>query len=71
VVASGDPSGRPLVAALTVIWGVRPAAHMAWRSRDAGEPGRVRAAQIYLTQGAVLVSPPVQVAQRRRGCSGR
>jgi steroid 5-alpha reductase family enzyme len=37
---TGDPGRRLLAAALTVIWGVRLAAHIAWRSRGRGEDPR-------------------------------
>ena len=74
----GDPGRRTLVTALTVLWGVRLAAHIGWRSRGHGEDPRYEALmskaggnangyafrRIYLTQGAVMwfVSLPVQVA---------
>lgn len=74
----GDPGRRLLVAALTVIWGLRLATHIGLRSRGHGEDPRYEALldkapgnrtayavrKIYLTQGAVMwfVSLPVQVA---------
>jgi len=74
----GDPARRLLITALTVIWGVRLATHIALRSRGHGEDPRYEALldktsgnrtayavrKIYLTQGAVMffVSLPVQVA---------
>jgi steroid 5-alpha reductase family enzyme len=73
----GDPVRRALVLALTALWGLRLAVHIALRSRGHGEDPRyeqllskapgsrtVFALQrIYLTQGAVMwfVSLPVQV----------
>jgi steroid 5-alpha reductase family enzyme len=75
---SGDPGRRVLVAVLTFVWGVRLAAHIAQRSRGAGEDPRYEELlsrapgsrdayalrKIYLTQGPILwfVSLPVQVA---------
>ena len=74
----GDPARRLLITALTVVWGVRLATHIALRSRGHGEDPRYEALldktsgnrtayavrKIYLTQGAVMffVSLPVQVA---------
>ncbi|GHJ43778.1 membrane protein [Catellatospora sp. TT07R-123] len=75
----GDPVRRGLVTALTVIWGVRLAAHIAWRGRGHGEDPRYekllsRATgsrtwyalrMVYLLQAAVMlfISLPVQFAQ--------
>jgi steroid 5-alpha reductase family enzyme len=86
VTSDGDQARRLLVTALTVIWGLRLAAHIAWRSRGGGEDPRyeellARAPgsrdayalrKIYLTQGPVLwfVSLPVQVAMLERGSPG-
>lgn len=74
----GDPARRLLVLVMTAVWGVRLAAHIAWRSHGKGEDPRYadlmsRAEgsaawfalrRIYLTQAAVMwfVSLPVQVA---------
>lgn len=74
----GDPARRTLVLALTAIWGVRLAVHIALRSRGHGEDPRYDALlsrapvsrtiyalrQVYLTQAAVMwfVSLPLQVA---------
>lgn len=74
----GDPGRRLLIAALTVIWGLRLATHIGLRSRGHGEDPRYAAMldeapgnktayairKVYLTQGAVMwfVSLPVQVA---------
>jgi steroid 5-alpha reductase family enzyme len=76
--AGGAGARRWLVAALTVVWGVRLAVHLGLRSRGRGEdpryeamlaeapgnPTRYAVRRIYLTQGAVMwfVSLPVQVA---------
>jgi steroid 5-alpha reductase family enzyme len=78
VTDTGDAGRGLLVAALTLIWGVRLATHIAVRSRGKGEDPRYAALlarapdhpqsfalrRIYLTQGAVMwvVSLPVQVA---------
>jgi steroid 5-alpha reductase family enzyme len=86
IVADGDPWRRTLVTALTVVWGVRLAAHIAWRSRGGGEDPRYERLladapgsrdayalrKVYLTQGAVLwfVSLPVQVAQLEKAPVG-
>lgn len=75
----GHPVQRWVVMLLTVIWGVRLAAHIAWRSRGHGEDprydrllSRARGSRnwyalrmVYLLQGAIMwfVSLPVQVAQ--------
>lgn len=75
---AGDAGRRLLVLVLTAVWGLRLAAHIAWRSRGKGEDPRyaelmARAEgsrawyalrRIYLTQAAVMwfVSLPVQVA---------
>lgn len=74
----GDGVRRTLVLVMTAVWGIRLAAHIAWRSRGKGEDPRyeelMRKApgnpqlhalrRVYLTQGAVMwfVSLPVQVA---------
>ncbi|MFI8101224.1 DUF1295 domain-containing protein [Streptomyces sp. NPDC086023] len=74
----GDPARRTVVALATVVWGLRLAAHIAWRARGHGEDPRyarmlARASgsrslyalrSIYLLQGALvwLVSLPVQTA---------
>jgi steroid 5-alpha reductase family enzyme len=74
----GDDVRRALVLALTGLWGLRLAAHIAWRSRGGGEDpryvemlSRARGSRagyalrrIYLPQAAVLwfVSLPLQVA---------
>ncbi|MEV0459244.1 DUF1295 domain-containing protein [Catellatospora methionotrophica] len=76
---TGDPLRRALVTVLTVVWGLRLAVHIAWRSRGHGEDRRyerllARARgdrdlyalrTVYLLQGALIwfVSLPVQVAQ--------
>lgn len=75
--------GNLLITVLTVVWGVRLAAHIWWRSRGAGEDPRYAALlkdapgcrhayalrKIYLVQAPVLwfVSLPVQVAQGEHG----
>lgn len=75
----GDPVRRAVATALTVVWGLRLAGHLAWRSRGQGEDRRyerllARARgdrdryalrMVYLLQGALIwfVSLPVQVAQ--------
>ncbi|QKW10466.1 DUF1295 domain-containing protein [Streptomyces sp. NA04227] len=75
---TGDPAGRFLVTALTAVWGLRLAAHIARRGRGHGEDPRYerllakapgsRSAyalrMVYLLQGALvwLVSLPVQAA---------
>ena len=74
----GDDGRRLLVVLLTVVWGLRLAAHIAWRGHGRGEDPRYermlakapgsRAAyafrKVYLLQGALvwLVSLPVQAA---------
>ena len=74
----GDPLRRGLVLALTAIWGLRLAGHIALRSRGHGEDPRYDALlssapgsrtayalrKVYLTQAAVMwfVSLPIQVA---------
>lgn len=74
----GDVGRRLLVVALTVVWGLRLSAHIAWRSRGAGEdpryarmlsraPGSRDAyafRMVYLLQGALVwvISLPVQAA---------
>jgi len=79
---AGDDGRRALVLAMTAVWGLRLAAHIAWRSRGRGEDPRyaelMRGARgsrtwyavrrIYLTQGAIMwfVSLPVQVAMFQR-----
>lgn len=75
---AGDPARRVLVLVMTTVWGLRLAAHIAWRSRGKGEdpryaelmsraegnPAGYALRRIYLTQAAVMwfVSLPVQVA---------
>lgn len=75
---AGEPTRRLLVLLLVTAWGLRLAAHIAWRSRGHGEDPRYAALlarhpgsprwtavrRIYLPQAAVLwfVSLPVQVA---------
>ncbi|MFD3998607.1 DUF1295 domain-containing protein [Streptomyces sp. NPDC058548] len=82
----GDPVRRPLVTALTVVWGLRLAAHIAHRGRGHGEDPRYEAMlarapgsrtlyalrMVYLLQGALvwLVSLPVQAAQYIPGPMG-
>ncbi|MGI8332325.1 DUF1295 domain-containing protein [Actinomadura scrupuli] len=82
-----EGSRRWLITALTVVWGVRLAAHVAWRSRGKGEdrryeellsraPGdrnRYALRKVYFPQGVVLwfVSLPVQVAMYAGGPAGR
>ncbi|MBY8886728.1 DUF1295 domain-containing protein [Streptomyces sp. PTM05] len=82
----GDEVRRLLIAALTVVWGVRLAVHIAWRGRGHGEDPRYerllgkapgsRSAYafrvVYLAQGALvwLVSLPVQAAAYVRGPVG-
>ncbi|WP_330456229.1 DUF1295 domain-containing protein [Streptomyces sp. NBC_00820] len=76
---TGDPGRRALVTALTVLWGLRLALHIARRGRGHGEDPRYRKMlsrapgnpdlyalrMVYLLQGALvwLVSLPVQAAQ--------
>jgi steroid 5-alpha reductase family enzyme len=73
----GQEARRVLLAAVTVIWGLRLATHIFWRSRGAGEDPRYAdlldkakgnrswyaLRTIYLAQGALiwLISLPVQV----------
>ncbi|MBN0043467.1 DUF1295 domain-containing protein [Streptomyces actuosus] len=75
----GDPARRLLVTALTAVWGLRLAVHIARRGRGHGEDPRYEALlakapgsrtayalrTVYLLQGALvwLVSLPVQAAQ--------
>ncbi|MFJ1606278.1 DUF1295 domain-containing protein [Streptomyces sp. NPDC088253] len=75
----GDDGRRVLVTVLTSVWGLRLAAHIAWRGRGHGEDPRYEALlakapgsrhryalrMVYLLQGALvwLVSLPVQAAQ--------
>ncbi len=75
----GDPTRRALVTALTVVWGLRLAGHIAGRGRGKGEdpryarmldkaPGSRNAyalRKVYLLQGALVlvVSLPVQAGQ--------
>ncbi|MEW2566817.1 DUF1295 domain-containing protein [Streptomyces sp. NPDC047070] len=75
----GDDGRRLLVTVLTAVWGLRLAAHIAWRGRGHGEDPRYDAMlakapgnrnlyalrMVYLLQGALvwLVSLPVQAAQ--------
>jgi steroid 5-alpha reductase family enzyme len=79
---AGDVGRRTLVLAMTSVWGLRLAAHIARRSRGSGEDPRYAelmagargnrtwyaARRIYLTQAAVMwfVSLPVQVAMFQR-----
>ncbi|MGI5466330.1 DUF1295 domain-containing protein [Streptomyces sp. CA-132043] len=79
----GDAGRRLLVTALTVIWGLRLAGHIAWRGRGKGEDPRYEKMlakaggnrnayafrMVYLLQAALvwLVSLPVQAAQYVRG----
>ncbi|MFJ9407931.1 DUF1295 domain-containing protein [Streptomyces sp. NPDC101393] len=81
-----DPARRALIAALTVVWGLRLAAHIARRGRGHGEdpryarmlaraPGSPRwyaLRKVYLLQGALvwLVSLPVQAACYVTGALG-
>ncbi|MEU8076043.1 DUF1295 domain-containing protein [Catellatospora citrea] len=76
---TGDPARRAVVTALTVVWGVRLAAHIAWRGWGHGEDRRyerllARASgnrhlyalrMVYLLQGMLIwfVCLPVQVTQ--------
>ncbi|MFF9978067.1 DUF1295 domain-containing protein [Streptomyces erythrochromogenes] len=82
----GDPERRLLVAAATVVWGLRLSAHIAWRSRGHGEDPRYTALldkargnrtwyalrTVYLLQAALvwLISLPVQVASYAAGPLG-
>ncbi|MFD5881801.1 DUF1295 domain-containing protein [Streptomyces yangpuensis] len=82
----GDPERRLLVAAATVLWGLRLSAHIAWRSRSHGEDPRYTALldkargnrtwyalrTVYLLQAALvwLISLPVQVASYAGGPVG-
>ncbi|WP_406340293.1 DUF1295 domain-containing protein [Streptomyces sp. NBC_00648] len=75
----GDPTQRLLVTAATALWGLRLAAHLAWRGRGHGEDPRYERLlakapgsrnlyalrTVYLLQAALiwLVSLPVQAAQ--------
>ncbi|MFF3558616.1 DUF1295 domain-containing protein [Streptomyces sp. NPDC002574] len=74
----GDPARRALVLAMVGVWGLRLAAHIAWRGRGHGEDPRYEALldkapgnrtlyalrMVYLLQAALvwLVSLPVQAA---------
>ncbi|MEU7068286.1 DUF1295 domain-containing protein [Streptomyces sp. NPDC046161] len=74
----GDDGRRLLAAATTAVWGLRLAAHIAWRSRGHGEDQRYTALldkargnrtlyalrSVYLAQAALvwLISLPVQAA---------
>lgn len=82
----GDHARRALVLGMTALWGIRLAAHIAWRSRGSGEDPRYAellsrapgsrtwyaVRRIYLTQGAVMwfVSLPVQVAMFEAAAPG-
>ncbi|WP_314414653.1 DUF1295 domain-containing protein [Streptomyces kroppenstedtii] len=82
----GDEGRRLLVTALTAVWGLRLAGHIAWRGRGHGEDPRYDAMlakapgsrnlyalrMVYLLQGALvwLVSLPVQAAQYVSGPLG-
>jgi steroid 5-alpha reductase family enzyme len=84
--ADGAAGRRFLVVAMTVVWGLRLAGHIALRSRGQGEDPRYEELMakapgnpnlhafrtIYLTQGTVmwLVSLPVQVAVFEHGAPG-
>ncbi|MDJ0460258.1 DUF1295 domain-containing protein [Streptomyces sp. H27-C3] len=75
----GDDVGRLLVTVATALWGLRLAAHIAWRGRGHGEDPRYERMlakasgnrtlyalrTVYLLQGALvwLISLPVQAAQ--------
>jgi steroid 5-alpha reductase family enzyme len=78
-----DPGRRALITTLTVVWGLRLTAHIAWRGRGAPEdprydallsraPGsraRYALTHVYLLQGLLVwfVSLPVQVGQYATG----
>ncbi|WP_027346686.1 DUF1295 domain-containing protein [Hamadaea tsunoensis] len=79
LLADGDAVRRVLVTGLTVVWGVRLAAHIAYRGRGhgedpryakllAGKPRLYAFGMVYLLQAAIMwfVSLPVQVAQYDR-----
>ncbi|MEV0318343.1 DUF1295 domain-containing protein [Streptomyces sp. NPDC050658] len=82
----GDDGRRLLVSVLTVVWGLRLAAHIAWRGRGHGEDARYERLlakapgsrnayalrMVYLLQGALvwLVSLPVQGASYITGPMG-
>ncbi|AYG85145.1 hypothetical protein DWB77_07362 [Streptomyces hundungensis] len=82
----GDETRRLLVTLVTAIWGLRLAAHIAWRGRGHGEdpryermlnkaPGSRNAyalRMVYLLQGGLiwLISLPVQAAQFTPGPLG-
>ncbi|MBO2450923.1 DUF1295 domain-containing protein [Actinomadura barringtoniae] len=85
VIGDGDTSRRLLVLALTAIWGVRLALHIARRSIGAGEdpryermlgrhpdPNTAAITRIYLPQGVVMyfVALPVMVAMGEDGGLG-
>jgi steroid 5-alpha reductase family enzyme len=81
---AGDGATRAIVTGLTVVWGVRLAVHIGWRSWGKGEDPRYAAMlargsgngyalrMVYLLQAAVMwfVSLPVQVAQYDTGPVG-
>ncbi|MEU6342677.1 DUF1295 domain-containing protein [Streptomyces sp. NPDC046977] len=82
----GDPARRALVLAMVAVWGLRLAAHIAWRGRGHGEDPRYEALldkargnrtlyalrMVYLLQAALvwLVSLPVQAASYLPGPLG-
>jgi steroid 5-alpha reductase family enzyme len=82
----GDRTRRILIAALTIVWGLRLAFHIVRRNRGKGEDPRYAALlakapgsrlvyalrTVYLTQGVVMwfVSLPVQVAMYEQGGVG-
>jgi steroid 5-alpha reductase family enzyme len=82
----GETGRRVLITVLTVIWGVRLAAHIGWRNHGRGEdpryeemlakaPGRrtvYAIRKVYLTQGGLiwLISAPVQAAMFAPGPLG-
>ncbi len=83
---SGDPARNWLLCALTVVWGLRLAAHIGVRGRGKGEdpryerflanapgnPNLYALRVVYLLQGALvwLVSLPIQVAAFTAGALG-
>ncbi|MFE9391876.1 DUF1295 domain-containing protein [Streptomyces sp. NPDC006784] len=82
----GDPARRALVTALTVVWGLRLAGHIAGRGRGKGEDPRYARMldkapgnrniyalrKVYLLQGALVlvVSLPVQAGQYAQASPG-
>jgi steroid 5-alpha reductase family enzyme len=85
-VGHGELTGRALVAALTVVWGLRLSIHIHTRNRGQGEdaryaamvakagdsPGRYLLTRVYLVQAALMwvISLPVQAAQYAGGQPG-